>query len=368
MDASVVEYRRALHRIPELDHTLPETVAYVKAVLSTLPCRVTEPIRGGVCAFFDAGRGESVAFRADMDALPVTERTGADYASVHSGVMHACGHDGHTAMALALAQFAAAHLPRLPRNVLVVFQPSEETTGGAKQLCETGVFDKYRVRRVFGVHLWPGLAAGAVSSRPGPMMARSSEVTVTIRGKSVHISRREEGVDAMTAGAEYLRRAYALMAALPPDAAALLQFGRMTSGTVRNAVSGETVLEGSLRTYSESVFRQCGRQLKALGDTIAAETGCAVTVHLSEGYPAVWNHEELFAAVSRQLGADAPGLLERPALAAEDFSFYQQYAPGVFFFLGAGDVPELHAPNFDFDDAAVLPAGADFLQKLAMLE
>lgn len=361
---SPVAYRRALHRIPELDSELPQTAAFVKNTLAPLPCRVFSPIRSSVCAFFDAGKRETAAFRADLDALPVTEATGLPFASEHPGIMHACGHDGHTALALALAEYAGAHLEELPRNALFLFQPSEETTGGAKQLCETGIFQKYRVRRVFGLHLWPGLPEGSVWSRPGPMMARSSEVTVTVTGKSVHLSRYREGRDALAAGAEFLRRAYSMMEELPSDEPAVLRFGKMVSGTVRNAVSGETSLEGSLRTYSGNTFSFCRRRLEEIGRMLENETGCKIAVHLSDGYPAVWNHEELYALVRGALSGAAPGELPEPALASEDFSFYQQYAPGVFFFLGVGHTPQLHAPDFTFNDEAVLPAGLEFLKKL----
>lgn len=366
MDSSVV-YRRALHRIPELDSNLPKTETFVRNKLVGLPCRLFSPIRGSVCAYFDAGKRDAVAFRADMDALPVTEQNNLPYTSEHLGQMHACGHDAHTALALSLAEYVASHLSDLPRNVLFVFQPAEETTGGAKRICETGVFEKYRVRRVFGLHLWPGLAEGSVWSRPGPLMARSSEVTVTITGKSVHISKYREGIDALTAGTEYLRRAYAMMDQLPAETPSLLRFGRMESGEVRNAISGRTELQGSLRTYSEDTFGFCRRQLQDIGKALAAETGCEVTVHLSEGYPAVWNHEELYMDLAARLGGDAPQLLPEPALAAEDFSFYQQYVPGVFFFLGVGDVPALHSPEFAFNDEAVLPQGLEFLKKLLLL-
>ena len=365
--STVVNHRRALHQIPELDNRLPETVAYVRSALEGLPCDVTCPTQSSVCAFFDAGKPETVAFRADMDALPVTEATDLPFASTHPGRMHACGHDGHTAMALALAEYVAAHLAELPRNVLFLFQPAEETIGGALPLCETGILEERRVSRVFGLHLWPKLPEGAVASRPGPLMARANEVTVTVTGKSVHLSRAAEGIDAMTAGTEYLRRAYAMVDALPPEEPRAFHFGKMVSGTVRNAVSGETVLEGSLRTYREETYRHCRAQLEAIGADIAAETGCTVQVYLNEGYPAVWNHEELYTQLCTALAEDAPALLESPALAAEDFSFYQQRVPGVFFFLGIGDTEELHSPKFDFADEAILPRGVDFLKKLLML-
>ena len=364
---SCVAYRRHLHQIPELDNRLSETVEYVKSILEPLGGKVFTPITGSVCVYFDAGKWDTVAFRADLDALPVQEETSLPFASAHPGIMHACGHDGHTAMMLTLAEYTAAHLAELPRNVLFLFQPSEETTGGAKNLCEAGVLERYRVRRIFGVHLWPGLPVGEVYSRPGPMMARSSEVTVTVEGKSVHLSRAAEGRDALTAGIEFLQRAYDMMDSLPSGEPRVLRFGKMVSGSVRNAVSGHTVLEGSLRTYREDIFRFCRQQLQDIGKSLAAETGCAVSVNLSEGYPAVWNHEELYAKLCAQLGADAPHPLEAPALAAEDFSFYQQFAPGVFFFLGVGKTAELHAPDFSFDDEAVLPAGVEFLKKLLLL-
>ena len=362
---SVVAHRRALHRIPELSDQLPETTAYVRSVLSALDCAVSMPIPGAVCAYFDAGKPETVAFRADMDALPETERTGLPYASVHPGVMHACGHDGHTAMALALAEFVSAHLRELPRNVLFLFQPAEETFGGARPLCETGILEARRVVRVFGLHLWPGLEAGRVFTRPGPLMARANEVTVSITGHSVHISKASQGRDALAAGVEFYRRAAALIGSVPPPR--VLGFGRLVSGTVRNAVSGETLLEGTLRTYQEETYRACREGLERIGREVAAETGCQVDVLFSEGYPPVWNHEALHDILCRQLGPDAPAPLAEPVLAAEDFSFYQQRVPGVFCFLGVGATAELHAPEFCFDDELVLPRGVEFLQRLLML-
>ncbi|WP_295585701.1 M20 family metallopeptidase [uncultured Oscillibacter sp.] len=362
----VVSHRRALHAIPELDRQLPKTTEYIKEALAGRPCKVFSPIGGCVCAYFDAGKSETAAFRADLDALPVREATGAPYASTHPGAMHACGHDGHAAMVLDLAARLAG-AEGLPRNVLLIFQPAEETSGGARDVCRCGVLERYRVRRIFGLHLWPGLPAGSVWSRPGPMMARSSEVTVRVEGRSVHLSRADQGHDALLAAMEYVRRAYDMMDQLPPKDPRVLRFGKMTAGTARNVISGSAVLEGSLRTYRQETFAFCGRQLRDIARAVEAESGCAVSVELSEGNPAVWNHESLYERVCRELGDHAPADLPQPVLAAEDFAFYQQYVPGVFFFLGTGDTPPLHAPDFDFDDGAVLPAGAAFLEQLARL-
>ncbi len=365
MCSSAVTHRRALHQIPELSDQLPETVAYVLSALSPLPCTLTLPIPGAVCAFFDAGKPETVAFRADMDALPVEEATGLPWASAHPGIMHACGHDGHTAMALALAEYVSAHLKELPRNVLFLFQPAEETFGGAASLCMLGLLEERRTVRIFGLHLWPGLEAGRIFTRPGPLMAQSNEVNVEITGHSVHISRAHEGRDALKAGIDYLQRAQALVEALPPPH--VLGFGKLVSGAVRNSVSGHTLLEGTLRTYHDETHRAAREGLLHLAREIEAESGCQVDVRLSQGYPAVWNQEDLYETVCRALGPDAPALLERPVLASEDFSFYQRQCPGVFFFLGVGETAELHAPEFSFDDEAVLPRGVEFLIKLVKM-
>ena len=367
MTDQAVAHRRALHRIAELDRELPETAAYLRSALAPLGCSLSCPTEGSLCAFFDGGKAETVAIRADMDALPVTEQTGLPFASVHPGVMHACGHDGHMALALAAAGYASEVRDALPRNLLILFQPAEETTGGAKALCESGVLEKYNVTRVFGLHLWPGLPTSKVFCRPGPMMARSSEVTVTVTGKSVHITKYREGRDALTAGMEFLRLAYDLAAALPAEPPSLLRFGRMTSGTVRNALSGQTVLEGTFRTYREETFADCRRLLADIGRALADKTGCDIDVRCSEGYPAVWNDEALYQAVCSALGPDGPALLEEPVLGADDFSFYQKRVPGLYFFLGTGDTPALHSPDFTFDDEAVLPAGAAFWEKMLNL-
>ena len=364
----VVEYRRALHRIPELDDRLPETCAYVHSALASFEMEAFSPIPSSVCAYLDAGKAETVAFRADMDALPVEEATGLDFSSENSGAMHACGHDGNTAMALALAEYAAARRAALPRNVLFLFQPSEETTGGAEKLCDTGILERYHAARVFAMHLWPKLEQGRVYCRPGPIMARSNEVTVRLTGKSVHIGKAAEGVDALAAGAEYLLRAYEMAKALPGEEPVVLRFGKMVSGTVRNAVSGRTVLEGSLRTFRDETQALCRQRLEEIGREVAAETGCGVEVHLSQGYPAVWNHEGLYETVRAGLGEHAPLPLAAPTLTAEDFSFYQRRVPGLFFLLGVGDTPELHSPEFCFDDETVLPQGVEFLKLLLLLE
>ena len=352
--------RHALHRIPELELDLPLTQGYLKQALSGLSCQVFSPLGSALCAWFDFGAEETIAFRADMDALPITEKTGADYASIHPGNMHACGHDGHMAILLELARRLDRKVA-LPHNVLLIFQPGEESPGGAKGICDTGVLEWYRVKAIFGLHLWPGLTKGKVFSRRNELMARASEVTLDIYGKSAHIAKAAEGVDALMAGAEFYTRAMDLERNLPDGVFRLLKFGKFHSGTVRNALSAHTHLEGSLRAFQDAVFEGLAEGLHTIAEEVEASYGCTVKLHFSDGYPAVMNPEWLFDRVAETVDFE---VLEEPCMTAEDFAWYQKYVPGMFFFLGLGDAPALHADTFDFEES-VLVRGADFFEKLA---
>lgn len=352
--------RRALHRIPELDRELPETMAYLHAALAALGCQVFSPMTGALCAWFDFGRPDAIAFRADADALPISERTGAEYASRHPGKMHACGHDGHMAILLELAR-RLDQKKALPHNVLLVFQPAEETTGGARDVCGTGIFEAHSVKAIFGLHLWPGLAPGVVASRKNELMARSCEVTVDIYGASAHIAKAAQGRDALAAGVELYRRAVDMEQSLPEGIFRLLKFGKFQSGTVRNALSAHTHMEGSLRAFQDEVFASLQEGLRSIGKDIEASSGCTVNLHMNDGYPAVMNPGDLYDRVCRCVDF---AVLDAPSMTAEDFSWYQRRLNGMFFFLGVGDTPALHADTFDFDETILLK-GADFFEKLA---
>lgn len=356
----LIDDRRALHCIPELDRDLPETMAYLNRSLEGLRCQVFSPMAGALCAWFDFGAKEAIAFRADADALPITERTKAEYASRHPGKMHACGHDGHMAILLELARRLSAK-QTLGHNVLLVFQPAEETTGGARDICATGIFQKYKVEAIFALHLWPGLPEGLIASRANEMMSRSCEVKVDIYGKSAHIAKAEEGVDALAAGVEFYRRVMAMEGALPPKVFRLLKFGRFDSGTVCNALSDHTHMEGSLRAFQDDVFYTLRANIVSIGKDIERATGCGVNVYMNDGYPAVMNPPELHKRVRRAVGFFE---LDKPSMITEDFSWYQRNLPGMFFFLGIGNTPALHADNFDFDEE-ILWKGVEFFEDLA---
>ncbi len=385
-------YRRDLHRIPELDFDLPQTIAYIEDALAPLACEVTHPCPSCVCAFFDAGVGatHATAIRADMDALPIAEATGVAFASTHPGKMHACGHDGHMAMALAAATFVDRAIREQPgaikRNVLFVFQPAEETTGGAKTVYESGVFERYGVDRIFGFHVWPDLPAGMLASCSGPLLARSSETHIHIHGTSIHIAKTygvpvEESHDAALAAAKFLVAERELMDGLGADEPCIGKFGLLRAGTVCNAVAGEAHVAGSLRVFTDGMFDRAREGVRRVLDEACAATGCTYDLDFAEGYPPVDNDPELFAHIAPALSELQ--LVDEPLLIAEDFAFYQRHLPGVFFLLGTG-VPEgqenpsdsdgcpayatsaLHTDTMLFDEEILLK-GLDVYKRLLLL-
>ncbi|MBQ8769287.1 MAG: amidohydrolase [Oscillospiraceae bacterium] len=359
----IVSDRRALHRIPELELQLPKTMEYLKGSLQGLSCRVFSPTAESLCAYFDFGAPETVAFRADCDALPICEQSGAEYASTHPGQMHACGHDGHMAILLELARRLDARKENR-NNILLIFQPGEEAPGGALPICKSGVLEEYKVKAIFGLHLWPGLTFGKVFSRENELMSSATEITVDVYGKSAHIAKADQGVDATEAAVAFYTRAYEMERSYPADVYRLLKFGKFSSGTVRNALSAHCHIEGSLRSFETSVFEEMRDKLMAIAKEVEAQFGCEIKLHFNDGYPAVMNDPALYRALREQVQWDE---LDAPSMTGEDFGFYQRYIPGVFFFLGLGDVPALHSDHFNFDDA-VLCSGADLFEQLTEVE
>ena len=395
-------HRQALHRIPELDFELPRTIEYVRHHLDGLSCEIFEPCRSCVCAYFDAGCDSTVAVRADMDALPITERSCAPTPSQTPGHMHACGHDAHMAMALTFAsvvgraiasesafvaddagtcgageredggceaQSSSKKCAAPASNVLFIFQPAEETTGGARSVCESGVFERYGVSAIFGFHVWPDLPAGTVASRPGPLFARSSETHIDIKGVSAHIATTygvpdEQTHDAMLAAARFVEGARRLMMQLGEREYCIAKFGLLRAGTVCNAVADDAHIEGSLRVYSDQLFDAARDGVRSCLEDACVSTGCTYEVSFASGYPPVINDAALFerarAAVPHMMELDSP------SLTAEDFSFYQQRIAGLFMLLGVGACPacpggatsSLHADDLYFDEGPLL-AGVD---------
>ncbi|MBY4796876.1 amidohydrolase [Collinsella sp. AGMB00827] len=382
-------FRRDLHRIPELDRNLPKTIAYIEAVLNDLACTVFHPSADTVCAFFQTASDgtDALALRADMDALPIAERTGVSFASEHAGCMHACGHDAHMAMVLAAAMYLDRMVrtkTTLPANVLLVFQPAEETDGGAREVTASGVFDEYRVRAIVGFHVWPDLPAGTIWSRPGALLARASETHVKIAGTPRHIAKTfglsdAQSSDALLAGAAFVAAAHAGLEELGRQEPCICRFGQFSAGTVINAVAGSATVAGSLRVFSDAMFRKAQEVLAQALRVSCERFGCTGSIDFAEGYPPVINDRGLWEWARGLLGASdqTPALsyLRDPLLIAEDFSFYQQSLPGLFLLLGVGEpvhpctellesaedarIPfassGLHTETLIFDEVALLP-------------
>ena len=239
--------------------------------------------------------------------------------------------------------------------------PPRETTGGAKDICATGVFRAHKVQAIFGLHLWPQLPEGIIASRKNEMMARSCEVRVDVYGKTAHIAKASEGIDALAAGVEFYQRVMKLEGALPKNIFRLLKFGKFQSGTVCNALSDHTHMEGSLRAFQDEVFYSIRAGIVSIAKDIERAYGATVNVYMTEGYPAVMNPADLHNRVRKTVGFFE---LDKPTMTAEDFSWYQKSLPGMFFFLGVGDTSALHSDTFHFNEE-VLVKGADFFEELA---
>ena len=368
-------HRRELHMIPELDRDLPKTRQYILSVLKWLDCDITFLCDSGVCAFFDKGKDETYAFRTDMDALPMEEANTCSYRSTHENKMHACGHDGHMAMVLALGEYVDT-AEALNCNVLLIFQPAEETLGGAREICESGILEKHNVTRVFGIHMWPYLEAGKIASKTGAIMPKSAEIDIAIHGKTAHGITPYNGCDALYIAAEYITRVYSRYGARPgavqhfpdglsdilaptagaPDEKILIHIGKMMSGHARNVVSDYAGLFGTVRAFSEENFRYIITLLEDSLKEVSDEYGCHVEFSHSEGYPPVINDAGLVNRILPALESLPDGYRELTdtVMISDDFSFYGQYAPAVYFLLGTGtDIP-LHSVDFDFDEKILI--------------
>lgn len=361
----ITRYRRELHQIPELELTLPKTQAYIKAALSGLPCEILEPIPYSVAAYFDNGKDSTVAFRSDMDALAVREQTGRSFTSTHEGCMHACGHDGHMAMLLGFAHELAAYYQKLPHNVLLLFQPGEESPGGAELICKSGLLERLHVKRIFGFHLWPAIEAGVIATRKNEFMARSSEVNIDIMGKSAHAAKYQEGIDALEIGLRYLQGLYEMEKAMDPSIYRLFRVGKFDSGTVRNVVSSHTRIEATLRAFQDEIYLSMKQEIEESASRYEKETGAQFTLDINRGYPAVINDE----ALTQRILDENPDIMELkvPEMISEDFAHYQRCMPGVFFFLGTGTGIALHNSRFDFDEKILLK-GIEMYRRLSYME
>lgn len=370
----LVALRRDLHRHPEPGFREFRTAGKVEEELAAIGEWSVRRVAGtGVLA--DLGPGPStVLLRADMDALELDEETGLDFASTIPGMMHACGHDAHTAMLLGAARLLAARAASLTHRVRLCFQPCEETSpGGALRLIEEGALED--VRAAFAQHVYPQEDVGTIAVRSGAMMANADDFDVVFRGRSGHAAQPHESRDALVAAAQFVTQVQSLVARrVDPFASMVVTVGRVEAGTRRNIIAGSARLEGTIRTLT-AADRALGRQLlEQTAAAAGATTGVACELRYLDGYPVVVNDAGATGHVRRVacsvLGDERVRSLEHPSMGGEDFAYYAQRVPSCFFRLGSGGAdPETrhghHSNRFRIDEGA-LPVGAAMMAGIAL--
>lgn len=373
--AWMTEIRRAIHQYPELSLQEFRTAEFVAGKLAELAIPYKKGIAGtGIVASLGEKKHgtKTVALRADMDALPITEKTGLPFSSQNPGVMHACGHDGHMAMLLGAAALLK-RLPQLPGQIVLLFQPAEEEEGGAGKMIAEGVLAG--VDAIFGGHIERHYAVGEIAVQPGLICAFTDEFKIIIRGPGGHAAKPHESIDCIVAASFLVTNLQTLVSReTNPVFPAVVTVGKINGGTASNVIADQVVLEGTIRTTHpearEKIFSSLRRMVQAVQDLYKAET----QLQLTAGYPPVINDpviSEVARKAARQtVGENGVKSQPYPSLGGEDFSFFLKQVPGCFVRFGAGreDLPNAnaHSPIFDFDER-VLPIGAEFLARCALL-
>jgi amidohydrolase len=388
---SIVEWRRDFHQHPELGNREFRTAKVIAAHLERLGLEVqTGVAHTGVVGLLKGGKpGPVVALRADMDGLPVTEQVDVPFKSTQKtmwngqevGVMHACGHDTHMAMLLGVAEVLAPLRDRIPGTIKFIFQPAEEgppagEEGGAELMIKEGVLQNPEVNAIFGLHVFP-LPAGTIQYRSGPLMASADSFTIRVRGRQTHGAVPWGGVDPIVIGAQIVTSLQTIVSRHVniTEAPAVVTIGAFNGGNRFNIVPDEVVMEGTVRAFNEAVRADIHRRIRAIAGSTAEASGGSAEVSFGIGYPSTINDpaltERMAPTLQRVAGADNVSIGPLTGT-AEDFSFFQQNVPGLFFFLGitprdrdAATAPSNHSPLFYADESA-LPVGVRALANLAL--
>jgi len=371
--ARIVTLRRAIHRRPELGFEENETQALIERELDAIGIPHRRAARTGVVGILRGSRpGRVAALRADMDALPVNERSGVPFASEIDGKMHACGHDAHVAMLLGAARLLAASRERLAGTAVLLFQPAEEGPGGALPMIEEGALDAPPVDAIAMLHVDSRLETGVIGITPGPVNAATDEFRLTVRGRGGHGAYPHTAVDAIPAAAALVLALQNVVAReTDPLASAVVTVGTIAGGYRANVIADEVVLTGTLRSHDEGVREQLLQRVRRIAGGIASAYGVRCALDVQRGYPPVVNDPALAEAFARYLREHATLRIERPAptMGGEDFAYYAQRVPGLLMRLGIrneaiGAVHPGHSPKFVLDERA-LPVGSAVLAAFA---
>ncbi|MFZ6731258.1 M20 aminoacylase family protein [Undibacterium sp. Ji42W] len=379
--AEIQQIRRDIHAHPELCFEEHRTSEVVAQKLEAWGIPIIRGLAGtGIVGVLKNGTSErAIGLRADMDALPMQEINTFAHTSKHDGKMHACGHDGHTAMLLGAAHYLSKY-KEFDGTVYLIFQPAEEGGGGARRMIEDGMFDKYPMDAVFGMHNWPGVAVGTFGVTPGPMMASSNEFEVIVRGKGAHAAQPHKGIDPIMVAVQMAQSWQTIVSRnASPLESAVLSVTQIHSGSATNVIPDEATLIGTVRAFSTEMIDLIEKRMRTIAEHTAAAFDAQVDFRFKRNYPPLINHakETAFAAeVMRSVvGADKVDDQVEPTMGAEDFSFMLQAKPGCYVFLGNGDGGHrdmghglgpcnLHNPSYDFNDD-LLPIGATYWVRLA---
>ena len=384
---TITQIRRDLHAHPELCYEEQRTADLVATKLAEWGIEVHRGlgVTGvvGVVHGRDGGAsGRGVGLRADMDALPMTELNTFAHASQHAGKMHACGHDGHTAMLLAAAQHLAAHR-HFDGTVYLIFQPAEEGGGGAREMIRDGLFDRFPMEAVFGMHNWPGYPAGTFAVSPGPVMASSNEFRMVIRGKGSHAALPHNGIDPVPTACQMVQAFQTIITRnKKPLDAGVISVTMIHAGEATNVVPDHCVVQGTVRTFTVEVLDMIEQRMRAIAEHTCAAFGATCEFEFHRNYPPTVNTpaEAAFAReVMRSIVGDAQALVQEPTMGAEDFAYMLQAKPGAYCFIGNGDGAHrgryeggghdagpctLHNPRYDFNDD-LIPLGGTYWVELA---
>jgi amidohydrolase len=364
------KYREDLHQIPELAFDLYLTHAYVKDKLETWGYQIEVMAKTGIIAYKYGKTKKMIAFRSDMDALPIEEKTEIKLISKHKGKMHACGHDGHMAMLLAFAHYVS-ELKELNQSVAFIFQPAEEGPGGARVMIEEGLFEKYPISSIFGIHLYPNLEEGIYGLVDGPMMAQNGEFNIVIKGASAHGAEPQRGVDAIVATSHLITSYQTIVSRnVNPLTSGVITVGTIHGGDARNIIAGEVKLTGTMRSFSQENHDLMKRRMTEINHGFEKIFDVKIDCEILDYYPAVINDHHLFSTLKNSLNPEEFMLIE-PMMFAEDFSFYQKKVPGMFVMLGTknedlGYIHPLHSCYFNFDEK-VLIHGVELYKKILNL-
>lgn len=359
-----VEWRRHLHRFPEISFEEFETTRWLIDKLGQWGYEIHRPCETGCVAVLEGalpvnpGEPEAIALRADIDALPIQEEGEAKtgFLSQNDGVAHCCGHDLHTSNLLAAARLLSQEKNHIRGRVVLVFQAGEENSpGGASLLMKTGLLQKLGVRQIYGLHVHPLLKPGLITVKEGPLMASPNEFTIEITGKGGHAAAPHLAIDPIVIASQVVVQLQAIVSRyINPLQPAVITVGKLHAGTASNIIPETAFLEGTIRTFDTDMAHRIFERIESISEHTAASAGGTAKARFLTGYPAVINHTETTARLMDLAGSSAI-VLDEPIMAGEDFSFYQQEIPGTFFFLGSGseetDSCHLwHHPLFNVDE------------------